>query len=176
MTSVRAGVVPAWRAALYSTLGIVVVTAICGGVVAAFGVNRIFTGLLVGGLFGIATTVALFSRDVVLLTEHAIYLRTPWAVDRMSWDRVAAGRFTLDEHSRWSLTLDLSGTEDPYDELVLLSIPPVVGPVSGAYDLRKRNQVTEIRAALRTKRIPVTVLPQIANALQEHWQIAPPTR
>ncbi|MGQ4616656.1 hypothetical protein [Nocardia sp. R7R-8] len=80
----------------------------------------------------------------------------------------------MDERTRWSPTLDLSGGE-PHGELALLSIPPVVRPVAGAYDLRKRDQVTEIRVTLRHKQIQVIVLPQIADALQEHWQLAPPT-
>jgi hypothetical protein len=175
MTTVRAGVVPTQRAALYSVLGILVTVAICGMFVAAFGVDRVFTGLLAGAVVGVAALAALFTRDAVVLTDHAIYRRTPWTVSSIDWGRVVAGRFTLDERSRWSLALDLSGGDEPHGELVLLSIPPVVRPVAGAYDLRKRDQVTEIRAILHRKRIPVTVLPQIAGALQEHWQIAPPT-
>ncbi|WP_327110268.1 hypothetical protein OHB12_20915 [Nocardia sp. NBC_01730] len=175
MTTVRAGVVPTQRAALYSVLGILVTVTICGAFVAAFGTNRVFTGLLAGAVAGVAALSALFTRDAVVLTDHAIYRRTPWTVSSIAWDRVVAGRFTLDERSRWSLALDLSGGDEPHGELVLLSIPPVIRPVTGAYDLRKRDQVTEIRAVLRRKRIPVTVLPQIAGALREHWQIAPPT-
>jgi hypothetical protein len=41
--------------------------------------------------------------------------------------------------------------------------------------MRKREQVSEIREMLRAKRIPITVLPEIAGALNQHWQIAPPT-
>ncbi|WP_040782968.1 hypothetical protein [Nocardia pneumoniae] len=175
MTTVRAGVVPTQRAALYSVLGILATVTICGSFVVAFGVHRVFTGLLAGAVVGVAVLAALFTRDVVVLTDHAIYRRTPWAVSSISWDRVVAGRFTLDERARWSLALDLSGGDEPHGELVLLSIPPVVRPIAGAYDMRKRDQVTEIRAILRRKRIPVTVLPQIAGALQEHWQLAPPT-
>ncbi|SLJ83211.1 Uncharacterised protein [Mycobacteroides abscessus subsp. abscessus] len=52
----------------------------------------------------------------------------------------------------------------------------MVRPVSGAYDMRKREQVHEIREFLRRKRVPVTVLPEIAGALSEFWKIAPPTR
>ncbi|MFE9578666.1 hypothetical protein ACFYO1_19925 [Nocardia sp. NPDC006044] len=176
MTMVRAGVVPTRRAALYSSLGILVTVALCAGVVALFGVNRVFTGLLAGAVAGVAVVAALFARDAVVLTERTIYRRTPWTESSVDWDRVVAGRFTLDERSRWSLALDLSGGDEEHGELVLLSIPPVLRPVSGAYDLRKREQVTEIRALLRRKRIPVTVLPEIAGALQQHWEIAPPTR
>ncbi|MFR9753047.1 hypothetical protein ACL02S_18700 [Nocardia sp. 004] len=176
MTTVRAGVVPTPRATLYSALGILTTVTICAAFVAAFGVNRVFTGLLAGSVVGVAVSVALFTRDAVILTDQAIYRRTPWAGDSIPWDRVVAGRFTLDEHARWALALDLCSSDETHGELILLSIPPVVRPVSGAYDLRKRDQVTEIRAMLRNKRIPVTVLPQIASALQEHWQIAPPAR
>ncbi|MGQ4616654.1 hypothetical protein [Nocardia sp. R7R-8] len=175
MTAVRAGVVPTQHAVFYSVLGILATVTICGSFVAAFGVNRVFTGLLAGAVVGIAVLASLFTRDAVVLTEHAIYRRKPWTVSSISWDRVVAGRFALDERARWSLALDLSGGDEPHGELVLLSIPPVVRPVAGAYDLRKRDQVTEIRAILRHKRIPVMVLPQIAGALQEHWQLAPPT-
>ena len=173
--TVRAGVVPTQRAALYSSLGILVTGAVCGGFVVAFGVNRVFTGLLFGGIAGIALLAAMFTRDAVVLTDQAIYRRTPWTVSSIDWDRVVAGRFTLDERARWSLTLDLVGGDERHGELVLLSILPVIRPIAGAYDLRKRNQVNEIRAILRRKSVPVTVLPEIAGALQQHWQIAPPT-
>lgn len=173
---VRAGVVPTRRAALYSSLGILATVAVCAVVVGLFGVNRVFTGLLAGAVAGIAVVAALFTRDAVVLTERAIFRRTPWTESSIDWGRVVAGRFTLDERSRWSLALDLSGGDEQHGELVLLAIPPVLRPVSGAYDLRKREQVNEIRALLRRKRIPITVLPEIAGALQQHWEIAPPTR
>ncbi|MFC4125837.1 hypothetical protein [Nocardia rhizosphaerae] len=173
MAVVRAGVVPASRSLFYCLIGLLVTTGVVGMFLAMFGVNRVITGFLVGAVAGVATGVALFVRDVVELTEPAIYARTPFRSNTVPWDRVVAGRFTLDEHGRWSLALDLNGGH--HDELVLLSIPPVVRPVSGAYDMRKREQVTEIREMLRTKRIPITVLPEIAAALNEHWQIAPPT-
>lgn len=176
MTMVRAGVVPTRRAMLYGTLGIVATVLVCAAIVAGFGLNRVFTGLLAGAIAGIALLVALFGRDVVVLTDGAIYRRTPWRESSIDWDRVVAGRFTLDERARWSLALDLVGGDERHGELVLLSIPPVRQPMSGAYDMRKREQVTEIREMLRRKRVPVTVLPEIAGALQTHWQIAPPTR
>lgn len=173
MATVRAGVVPAARSLLYCLIGVLVTTGIVGLFLAMFGVNRVVTGFLVGAIAGVAAGVALFVRDVVELTEHAIYARTPFRAATVPWDSVVAGRFTLDERSRWSLALDLTGAGA--DELVLLSIPPVVRPVSGAYDMRKREQVSEIREMLRAKRIPITVLPEIAGALNQHWQIAPPT-
>ncbi|MFE9325262.1 hypothetical protein ACIHDR_27210 [Nocardia sp. NPDC052278] len=176
MTMVRAGVVPTGRAMLYGILGIVATVLVCSAIVTGFGVNRIFTGLLAGAVAGIALLVALFGRDVVVLTEGAIYQRTPWRESSIDWERVVAGRFALDERARWSLALDLIGGDERHGELVLLSIPPVRRPVAGAYDMRKREQVNEIRAMLRRKRVPVTVLPEIAGALHQHWQIAPPTR
>ncbi|TQM30430.1 hypothetical protein [Nocardia bhagyanarayanae] len=176
MTMVRAGVVPTRRVMLYGTLGIAVTVLVCAAIVTGFGLNRVFTGLLAGAVAGIALLVALFGRDAIVLTEGAIYRRTPWAESSIEWDRVVAGRFTLDERARWSLALDLSGGDERHGELVLLSIPPVVRPVSGAYDLRKRDQVEQIREMLRHKRVPVTVLPEIAGALSAHWKIAPPTR
>ncbi|MCP2275296.1 hypothetical protein [Nocardia amikacinitolerans] len=176
MTMVRAGVVPTRRAMLYGMLGIAVTVLVCAAIVTGFGLNRVFTGLLAGAVAGIALLVALFGRDAIVLTEGAIYRRTPWAESSIDWDRVVAGRFTLDERARWSLALDLSGGDERHGELVLLSIPPVVRPVSGAYDLRKRDQVKQIREMLRHKRVPVTVLPEIAGALNAHWNIAPPTR
>ncbi|WP_433576860.1 hypothetical protein [Nocardia brasiliensis] len=175
MTTVRAGVVPAQRAALYSALSILLTAGLCAAVVALFGVNRVFTGLLAGAIAGIAVAVALFTRDAVVLTERAIYRRTPWTRSSIDWDRVVAGRFALDDQARWSLALDLTDGAERHGELVLLAIPPVLGPVSGAYDLRKREQVNEIRALLRSKRVPITILPEIAGALQQHWRIAPPT-
>ncbi|GAD83871.1 hypothetical protein [Nocardia asteroides] len=174
MAVVRAGVVPASRSLFYCLIGLLVTTGFVGLFLAMFGVNRVVTGLLVGAIAGVAAGVALFVRDVVELTEHAIYTRTPFRSATVPWDRVVAGRFTLDERSRWALALDLTGGAST-DELVLLSIPPVVRPVAGAYDMRKREQVTEIREFLRAKRIPITVLPEIAGALNQHWQIAPPT-
>ncbi|APE37263.1 hypothetical protein BOX37_28755 [Nocardia mangyaensis] len=173
MAVVRAGVVPGGRSVVYILIGLLVTTGITGLAVAMFGVNRVVAGVLVGIVGGIAAGVALFARDVTELTEHAIYARTPFRSATVPWDRVVAGRFTLDEHDRWALALDLTG--DTADELVLLSIPPVSRPVSGAYDMRKREQVSEIREMLRAKRIPITVLPEIAGALNQHWQIAPPT-
>ncbi|PXX68447.1 hypothetical protein DFR70_102127 [Nocardia tenerifensis] len=173
---VRAGVVPTRRAALYAGLALAATAVLCAAVVALFGVNRVFTGLLAGAVAGVTVAAMLFTRDAVVLTEQAIYRRTPWTESSIDWGRVVAGRFTLDERARWSLALDLSGGDERHGELVLLSIPPVLRPVSGAYDLRKREQVNEIRALLRRKRIPVTVLPEIAGALQRHWEIAPPTR
>ncbi|MFD4427928.1 hypothetical protein [Nocardia sp. NPDC058497] len=173
MAVVRAGVVPAGRSLFYCLIGVLATTGVVGLFLAMFGVNRVVTGILVGAIAGVAAGVALFVRDVVELTEHAIYARTPFRSATVPWDRVVGGRFTLDERSRWALALDLTG--ETTDELVLLSIPPVVGPVAGAYDMRKREQVTEIREMLRAKRIPITVLPEIAGALNQHWQIAPPT-
>ncbi|MBF6245351.1 MULTISPECIES: hypothetical protein [Nocardia] len=174
--AVRAGVVTGRRTLTYSALAALSVLVICGAVVALFGVNRIFTGLLAGAVAGIALLVALFGRDVVVLTDRAIYRRTPWAESRLEWDRVVAGRFALDERARWSLALDLTGGDEPHDELVLLSIPPVRHPVSNAYEHRKREQVAEIRRILREQRIPVTLLPEIAAALHEHWKLAPAAR
>ncbi|MEV0297188.1 hypothetical protein [Nocardia sp. NPDC050710] len=173
---VRAGVVPTRRAAIYGTLGIAVTVAVCAAIVLGFGLNRVFTGLLAGAVAGIAVLVALFGRDAIVLTEGAIYRRTPWSESSIDWGRVVAGRFALDERARWSLALDLAGGDEQHGELVLLSIPPVIRPVSGAYDMRKREQVHEIREMLRRKRVPVIVLPEIAGALSTHWQIAPPTR
>ncbi|MEV0252578.1 hypothetical protein AB0H76_38740 [Nocardia sp. NPDC050712] len=173
---VRAGVVPGRRITLYSGLGLLVTAVLCVGVVGVFGVHRVFTGALAGAVAGVAVLVALFARDAIVLTEGAIYRRTPWHEESIAWDRVVAARFSLDEQERWALALDLAGGDEPHGELVLLSIPPVTKPVSGAYDLRKQEQVTEIREMLRRKRIPVTVLPEIAGALSTHWRIAPPTR
>lgn len=172
---VRAGVVPGRRALIYGVLGVLLTALVCGAIVAVFGVNRVFTGLLAGAVAGIAALVLLFGRDVVVLTEHTIARRTPLRGSEIAWDRVVAGRFALDERARWSLALDLSGGDERHGELVLLSIPPVVRPVSNAYEHRKREQVREIRKMLRHKRIPVTILPEIANALHAHWKLAPPT-
>ncbi|MFC6014234.1 hypothetical protein [Nocardia lasii] len=172
MTVVRAGVVPTGRSLFYCVIGALVTTGIVGLFLAMFGVNRVITGLAVGLVAGVAVGTVLFLRDVVELHEHAIFARTPFRSATVPWDQVVAGRFTLDEHARWALALDLSGETD---ELVLLSIPPVVQPVAGAYDMRKREQVNEIRELLRAKRVPITVLPEIADALSRHWKIAPPT-
>lgn len=173
MSAVRAGVVPASRSLFYCLVGALVATGVVGLFLAMFGVNRLFAWILLGAAAGIGVGAALFTRDVVELSEHSISVRAPFRAATVPWERVVGGRFTLDEHARWALALDLNGGSS--DELVLLSIPPVLGPVSGAYDMRKREQVTEIRELLRTKRIPITVLPEIAEALSEHWQIAPPT-
>lgn len=172
---VRAGVVSGQRALIYGSLGVLATALICGVVVSAFGVNRVFTGLFAGVVVGIAVLSALFGRDVVVLTEQTISRRTPLRESAIAWDRVIAGRFTLDERARWALALDLSGGDELHGELMLLSIPPVVRPVSNAYEHRKREQVAQIRKMLRDKRVPVTVLPEIANALHEHWKLAPPT-
>lgn len=176
MTAVRAGVVPGRRALVYGVLGVLTTVLICAGVVGLFGVNRVFTGLAAGAVVAIALLVRLFGRDAVVLADQAIYLRTPLHESSIDWDRVVAGRFALDERARWSLALDLTGGEEPHSELVLLSIPPVVRPVSNAYEHRKREQVAEIRKVLRHKRIPVTVLPEIAASLHENWKLAPPAR
>ncbi len=170
---VRAGVVPGRRTFLYGVLSALATAMVCGGIVAAFGIYLVFIGLFAGAVVGISVLMALFGRDVVVLTEQTISRRTPLHEARISWDRVVAGRFTLDKQARWSLALDLQGGDELHGELVLLSIPPVVRPISGAYDHRKREQVAQIRTMLRYKRIPVTVLPEIANALHEHWKLAP---
>lgn len=171
--SVRAGVVSMQRTAAYGGLAALSILIIAAVVVTLFGMNRIFTGLLAGVIAAVALLVALFGRDVIVLTDRAIYRRTPWAEDRLDWDRVVAGRFALDDRARWSLALDLTGGEEPHDELVLLSIPPVEHPVSNAYEHRKREQVARVRRILRDKRVPVTLLPEIASALHEHWKLAP---
>ncbi|MET8425347.1 hypothetical protein [Nocardia sp. NPDC004860] len=176
MTMVRAGVVPGRRMAGYVAAGILVVAVVCAGTVGVFGLNRVFTGLFFGAAAAVGLMVALFGRDRVELTEDAIVRRTPWGASAVAWDRVVAGRFALDEKGRWTLALDLNGGDEPHRELVLLSIPPVRRPIASAYDMRKREQVDEIRTMLRHRRIPVTILPEIANALQRHWKIAPPTR
>lgn len=175
MSTVRAGVVPARRSLGYVLIGLGVTTMIVGMFLALFGVNRVVTGLLVGVAAGLVAGAALFARDVVELGEQAIHTRTPFRAATIGWDQVVGGRFALDEHDRWTLALDLAGAGEHGDELVLLSIPPVRSPVTGAYDMRKREQVLQIRELLRTKRVPVTVLPGIAEALHEHWRIAPPT-
>ncbi|QLY34236.1 hypothetical protein [Nocardia huaxiensis] len=173
---VRAGVVSGRRTALYALTAVVTIALISGATVTFFGLGRVFTGLLLGAFAGLALLIALFRRDSVELTEDAIVRRTPWTADTIAWDRVVAGRFTLDEKSRWSLALDLNGGDELHGELILLSIPPVLRPVANAYDMRKREQVNEIRTMLRHKRVPVTVLPDIAEALSRHWKLAPPTR
>ncbi|WP_328388441.1 hypothetical protein [Nocardia sp. NBC_00416] len=175
MQRVHAGVVPTGRALAYSLAGVAVVVVVTVPTVLLFGPARIVTGIVFGAMLAVAALFALFTRDTVVLTDQAIQQRTPWSVTSIDWERVVAGRFGLDENARWSLALDLAGGE-VHAELVLLSIPPVRGPVSGAYDLRKREQITEIRTMLRRKRIPITVLPDIAGALEQYWQIAPPTR
>ncbi|WP_067853282.1 PH domain-containing protein [Nocardia shimofusensis] len=176
MAMVRAGVVPGRRTAIYGGIAFALVVGVTLAVVAGFGWGRVFTGLSAGLVAGVAALVALYKRDAVVLTEDAIELRTPLTHEVVPWDRVVGARFALDEQARWSLALDLTGGDEEHGELVLLSIPPVRQPVSGAYDLRKREQVNEIREFLRRKRIAVTVLPEIAGALSEHWKIAPPTR
>ncbi|GAB2721214.1 hypothetical protein [Nocardia thraciensis] len=176
MGVVRAGVVSGRRALVYGCLGVLATVLVCGVIVGVFGVNRVFTGLLAGAVVAVALLVRLFGRDAVMLTEQAIYRRTPLAEDSIEWERVVAGRFALDERERWSLALDLAGGDEPHGELMLLSIPPVVRPVSNAYEHRKREQVAEVRKMLRHKRVPVTVLPEIAAALHEHWKLAPPAR
>lgn len=176
MTVVRAGVVPGRRMAGYVAAGILAVAVVCAGTVGVFGLSRVFTGLFFGAAAAVGLMVALFGRDRVELTEDAIVRRTPWGASTVAWDRVVAGRFALDEKGRWTLALDLNGGDEPHRELVLLSIPPVQRPIAGAYDMRKREQVDEIRTMLRHRRIPVTILPEIAEALQRHWKIAPPTR
>ncbi len=174
MRMVRAGVVSGRRAVLYGSLAVLTITIVSVAFVAAFGVNRVVTGLFAGLVAGITLLVALFGRDVVLLTERAIYCRTPWAETSIDWTRVVAARFALDERARWSLALDLAGGDEPHGELILLSIPPVIRPISNAYEHRKREQVLQIRTMLRHKQIPVTILPTIAQALHEHWKLAPP--
>lgn len=176
MKAVHAGVVPHRRILGYCLFGLGIVVTVCVATVLSFGPHRVVTGLFIGAVAATAALFVLFTRDAVILTEQAIYRRTPWSVDSIDWGRVVAGRFGLDERARWSLALDLNGGTEPHRELVLLSIPPVAGPVSSAYDLRKQEQVSEIREMLRRKRVPVTVLPEIAGALHEHWKIAPPTR
>ncbi|MFI5714232.1 hypothetical protein [Nocardia sp. NPDC051750] len=176
MRMVHAGVVPTERALGYGLAGLAVVAAVTVPTVLLFGPGRVFTGVVLGAILAVAALIALFKRDAVVLTEQAIHRRTPWSMTSIEWDRVVAGRFVLDERSRWSLALDLTAGDELHSELVLLSIPPVSGPVSGAYDLRKRDQINEVRNILRDKKIPVTVLPDIAVALEEHWRIAPPTR
>ena len=176
MAVVRAGVVSGRRTLVYSALAALTTAVVCVGVVGVFGINRVFTGLLAGVVIAVALLVRLFGRDAVVLTEQAIYLRTPLHEDSIEWERVVAGRFALDERARWSLALDLSGGDEPHHEVNLLSIPPVVAPVSNAYEERKREQVTEVRKMLRHKQVPVTVLPEIAQALHDHWKLAPPAR
>ncbi|AYF73049.1 hypothetical protein D7D52_03275 [Nocardia yunnanensis] len=173
---VRAGVVPGRRVAAYAVAGLAVAGGVCAATVGVFGVNRVFTGLFFGAGIAIALLFALFGRDGIELTEETIVRRTLWRSSALGWERVVAGRFTLGEKGRWTLALDLNGGEEPHQELVLLSIPPVVRPIGNAYDMRKREQVDEIRTMLRHKRIPVTILPDIAQALQSHWKIAPPAR
>lgn len=173
---VRAGVVPGARIAGYAAAAVVVTALICAVTVGVFGIDRVFTGLLLGAVAGVALLVALFRRDAVVLGADAIQRRTPWSAETIGWDRVVGGRFTLDERARWSLALDLTGGAEEHGELVLLSIPPVVRPVGNAYELRKREQVTEVRRLLRDRKIPITVLPEIAAALQQHWRLAPPAR
>ncbi|MEU6558951.1 hypothetical protein [Nocardia nova] len=170
---VRAGVVPGRRTLAYASLAALTMLVICGLAAALFGWPRIFPASAVGAVVAIALLVALFGRDAVVLTDRAIYRRTPWAESRLEWDRVVAGRFALDERARWSLALDLSGGDEQHSELVLLNIPPVEHPVSNAYEQRKREQVADVRRILRHKRIPVTLLPEIATALHDHWKLAP---
>ncbi|MTE15590.1 hypothetical protein [Nocardia aurantiaca] len=176
MTVVRAGVVPGQRMAGYVAAGVLMVAVVCAGTVGVFGLHRVFTGLFFGAAVAVGLMLALFGRDGMELTEESIVRRTPWGSSTVAWDRVVAGRFALDEKGRWTLALDLNGGDEPHQELVLLSIPPVVAPIGNAYDMRKREQIGEIRTMLRQRRIPVTILPEIAVALQRHWKVDPPTR
>ncbi|WP_405134647.1 hypothetical protein [Nocardia sp. NBC_01388] len=176
MTMVRAGVVPGRRAMFYGIAGLLVTSGIVAATVGVFGLNRLFTGILLGVAAGVGVLFLLFARDGVVLTDQSIVRRTPWGAATIDWNRVVAGRFALDEKSRWSLALDLNGGDEQHGELVLLSIPPVQRPIANAYDMRKREQVNEIRSILRRKQIPVILLPEIAEALTQHWRLAPPTR
>ncbi|NUS45306.1 MAG: PH domain-containing protein [Mycobacteriaceae bacterium] len=174
MAPVRAGTVPAWKYLLYAAVVSAEVAAVSAAVVIGSGVDRIFTGILLGLTVAIPLGALLRRMDGVTLGDDAVVLRRTLRTRRIGWADVRGGRFAYDEYGRWTLALDLAAGAAHGDELVLLSIPPVSRPVSNPYELRKREQVRELRLALRRKRVPVTVVPEIAAALHEHWGIAPP--
>jgi hypothetical protein len=171
---VRAGTVPAWKYAVYLAVVAAEVAAVTLAVVFGFGVNRLFTGLLIGLVLGCPLAWFLRGLDAVELADSAIVVRRPFRLRRIGWDRVVGGRFAYDERGRWALALDLTAGEEPHQELVLLAIPPITQSVTNAYEMRKREQVTRIREVLRAHRVPVTVLPEIIAAMSEFWGMPGP--
>ncbi|CAM2942501.1 hypothetical protein [Skermania piniformis] len=169
--SARTGVVPVVRGAIYFGVAIVLAAIVGIAIVASFGSGRVFTGLLVGALLFLVVAFALFWADAVVLDEQQITVRVPWAATELGWDRVLAARLANMPDGRWSLALDLTAGNEPYNELLLLAIPPVVRKVGNAYELRKREQVGEVLDLLRAKQVPMTVLPEIRMALADFWQI-----
>jgi hypothetical protein len=166
----RAGVVSAKRGAIYLAAGVAVAGVICAVVVAVFSGNRFFTGLLIGVLAGIGVTLALFTRDAVVLTDTGVVTTTPLATRTTPWSNVRAARFANDADRTWSLTLDLN---DPAGaELPLLRVPPVHHDVGNPYELRKRQQVKRVLAVLHERGVPTTVLPEIQSALAQYWKVS----
>jgi hypothetical protein len=176
VTPVRAGTISAWKYAAYLLAVMVEIAAATVIMAVCAGTNRVFTGLLLGLVLAGPLGWLLRRTDSVELSDRGLALRSMWRTRCLGWDRVLGGRFAYDEHGRWTLALDLTAGDERNQELVLLSIPPITRPVSNAYEMRKCEQVNEIRAMLRRRRIPITVVPDILTALQTYWKIAPPTK
>jgi len=174
--TVRVGTIPTWKYGVYLLIIVVEVALVTTAVAFGIGAGRLFTGLLLGLASAPLLGLALRRMDSIDLTETGLIRRSPLRRRRIGWERVVGGRFAYDDGGRWTLALDLTPGSERNHELVLLSIPPVTGPVSNAYELRKREQVNEIRAVLRQRRIPITAVPQILAALQTHWGVTPPRR
>lgn len=175
MTPVRAGTISTWKYAAYLLVVLVEVAAVTVAVAACAGTNRVFTGLLLGLVLACPLGWLLRRTDAVELSDDGVVRRSLGRSRRLGWDRVVGGRFAYDERGRWTLALDLTAGSERNQELVLLSVPPITRPVSNAYEMRKCEQVNDIRAMLRRRRIPVTVVPDILTALETYWKIAPPT-
>ena len=144
-------------------------------VTATFGVQRIITGLVLGVFVAIAVAGGLFYSDKTVLSEDAITIRTLRKNERVEWNRIGTVRFAWPEGSdHWLLTADLGRPTDPASVLLLLATPPVERPMSNAYEMRKREQLKDILAIMRTKGIRVIFAPGIATRLEEFWQVAPP--
>lgn len=172
----RAGTIPTWKYLAYAAAIATEIVAVTAAIVVGSGFDRLFTGLLLGVTLGVPLGWALRRMDSVDLTDDGIVRHSLLRTRRIGWDRVVGGRFAYDDRERWTLALDLTGGDEPNNELVLLSIQPVTRPVVNPYEMRKREQVGELRDILRDKQVPVTVLPEILDALRTHWGAPPPRR
>lgn len=163
-TRVRAGVLPAGRAAAYLALG-----AAAGATTAlALLFAPVALAVLAGLIVCAAVTGLLLARDAVIVTPEAIQQRNMFSVKRIEWNTVQGADFTVQD-GRWALTLDAR------EPVPLLSLPPVTTPVSSPADLSAHDRLIVLRKLLHDKKIPISIETAIATGLHEHWRIAPPT-
>lgn len=170
---VHAGATDSTRSILYVTAGVIVGSVFGSMIVAAFGLNRLVTALVVGAAIAVGVVVALRASQSIVLDDDAIVVRRFATRRVIDWKQVTSIDFaaaSADKRTIWTVTLREHGGS----ELRLLALPPVERPFTDAYEYDKRQQILDIFTLARRKSVPVVVPLPIAESLQRHWKLTVP--